>query len=106
MRTLNDQTIEKCETIKNSGYSLYPTVQDYQKYPVGHPTEIFNPEKYDKSWYGLIKCKMLPPKRLYHPVLPQRIKVDNCEKLIFTLFKACTEGTKMSANTLLTKDHL
>ena len=30
--------------------SLYPTVQYYQKYPVGHPTKIFNPEKYDKSW--------------------------------------------------------
>ena len=32
--------------------SLYPTVQYYQKYPTGHPTKIFNPEKYDKSWYG------------------------------------------------------
>ena len=71
--------------------SLYPTVQYYQKYPIGHPTKIFNPEKYDKSWYGLIKCKVVPPRRLYHPVLPQRIKVDNYEKLIFTLCKTCTE---------------
>ena len=30
--------------------SLYPTVQYYQKYPIGHLTKIFNPEKYDKSW--------------------------------------------------------
>ena len=29
--------------------SLYPTVQYYKKYPIGHPTKIFNPEKYDKS---------------------------------------------------------
>ena len=71
--------------------SLYPTVQYYQKYPVGHPTKIFNPEKYDKSWYGLIKCKVVPPRKLYHPVLPQRIKVDSYEKLVFTLCKTCAE---------------
>ena len=71
--------------------SLYPTVQYYQKYPIGHPTKILNPAKYDKSWYGLIKCKVVPRKRLYHPVLPQRIKVDSYEKLIFTLCKACAE---------------
>ena len=67
--------------------SLYPTVQYYQKYPIGHPT----PEKYDKSWYGLIKCKIVPPRKLYHPVLPQRIKVDSYEKLVFTLCKMCAE---------------
>ena len=71
--------------------SLYPTVQYYQKYPIGHPTKIFNPEKYDKSWYGLIKCKAVPPRNLYHPVLPQRIKVDSYEKLVFTLCKTCAE---------------
>ena len=71
--------------------SLYPTVQYYQKYPIGHPTKIHNPEKYDKSWYGLIKCKVVPPRKLYHPVLPQRIKVDSYEKLVFTLCKTCAE---------------
>ena len=71
--------------------SLYPTVQYYKKYPIGHPRKIFNPEKYDKTWYGFIKCKILPPKKLYHPVLPQRIKVDSYEKLIFTLCKTCAE---------------
>ena len=154
MGTLNDQTIEKRDTIKNAGYkhistyecqlaknkdfrkfaknftqeiveplnprdafyggrtdvtkllynfkdnecgryvdfcSLYPTVQYYQKYPIGHPTKIFNPKKYDKSWYGPIKCKVIPPKEIYHPVLPQRIKVDSYEMLVFTLCKACAE---------------
>ena len=74
--------------------SLYPTVQCSKKYPIGHPTKIFNPGKYDKTWYGLIKCKVLAPKRLYHPVLPQRIKVYNYEKLIFTLCKECAETEK------------
>ena len=72
--------------------SLYPTVQYYKKYSIGHPTKIFNPEKHDKSWYGLIKCKVVPPKGLYHPILPQRIKVDSYEKLVFTLCKACAES--------------
>ena len=71
--------------------SLYPTVQYYQKYPIGHPTKIFNPKTYDKSWYGLIKFKVVPPRKLYHPVLPQRIKVDSYEKLVFTLCKTCAE---------------
>ena len=71
--------------------SLYPTVQYYQKYPIGHPVKIHNPKKYCKSWYGLIKCKVVPPKGLYHAVLPQRIKVDSYEKLIFTLCKTCAE---------------
>ena len=71
--------------------SLYPTVQYYQKYPISHPTKIHNPEKYCKSWYGLIKCKVVPPRKLYHPVLPQRIKVDSYEKLVFTLCKTCAE---------------
>ena len=84
-------TILKYNFKDNECCSLYPTVQYYQKYPIGHPTKIFNPEKYDKSWYGLIKCKVVPPKGLYHPILPQRIKVDSYEKLVFTLCKACAE---------------
>ena len=71
--------------------SLYPTVQYYQKYPIGHPTKIFNPEKHDISLYGLIKCKVIAPRKLYHAILPQRIKVDNYDKLIFTLCKTCAE---------------
>ena len=77
--------------------SLYPTVQYYKKYPIGHPVKIHNPKKYSKtSWYGLIKCKVLPPRKLYHPVLPQRIKVDSYEKLIFTLCKKCAETRNQS----------
>ena len=71
--------------------SLYPTVQYYKKYPIGHPAKIHTPKKYSKAWYGLIKCKVLPPRKLYHPVLPQRIKVDSYEKLVFTLCKTCAE---------------
>ena len=64
--------------------SLYPTVQYFDNYPVGHPKKIHKPEKYDGNWYGLIKCKILAPQKLYHPVLPIRK-----EKLIFTLCTKC-----------------
>jgi hypothetical protein len=66
--------------------SLYPTVQYFNYYPVGHPEKIYKPKNYDKGGYGLIKCKVLPPKGLYHPVLP--IKKD---KLVFTLCTKCFE---------------
>ena len=75
--------------------SLYPTVQYYKKYPVCHHVKIY-PKKYRKDLYGLIKCKVLAPKRLYHPILPQCIKTDSYEKLIFTLCKRCAE--KMEQN--------
>ena len=88
--------------------SLYPTVQYYQKYPIDHPTKIFNPDKHDVSWYGLIKCKVVPPRKLHYPVLPQRIKVVHKEEdgkkkksiayenLIFTFCKACAEKTNQN----------
>ena len=71
--------------------SLYPTVQYYKKYPIGHPTKILHPPEHDKSWYGLVKAKVSAPRSLYHPVLPLRIKVDNYEKLVFPLCKVCAE---------------
>ena len=73
--------------------SLYPTVQ-YKTYPICHPIKIFKLEQYDKSWYGLIKCKSLPPKKIYHPVLPQRIKVDSYEKHVLK------QEAKINVNTM------
>ena len=64
--------------------SLYPTVKYFDYYPVGHPAKIYKPGKYNENWYGLIKCKIVASKKLYHPVLP--IKKD---KLIFTLCTKC-----------------
>ncbi|KAL9977373.1 hypothetical protein ACROYT_G014765 [Oculina patagonica] len=72
--------------------SLYPTVQFYKKYPIGHPEKIISPEKYDKKWYGFIKCKILAPRELYHPVLPQKIKCENSEKLMFPLCISCAKS--------------
>jgi hypothetical protein len=72
--------------------SLYPTVQYFDYYPVGHPNKILKPLTYDPEWYGLIKCDILPPKQLYHPVLPVKIKnKSGAEKLTFPLCQLCAK---------------
>ena len=54
--------------------SLYPYICKYGKFPVGHPTVYVGtdcpPDCLDRE--GIIKCKVLPPRKLYHPVLPYK----------------------------------
>ena len=41
--------------------SLYPSVQKFEKYPIGHPIKITDNFNTDISQYfGVIKCKILP----------------------------------------------
>ena len=68
--------------------SLYPCVNKTQQYPVGHPTVITNPENQDiRAYFGIAKIDILPPLRLYHPVLPYRHE----SKLVFPNCRACVE---------------
>ena len=68
--------------------SLYPWVNKKSTYPKGHPKIIFTPGHTDiHQYFGLIQCKILPPRELYHPVLPYRH--DN--KLLFPLCARCVE---------------
>ena len=56
------------EKIKYIDYtSLYPFVQKYGIYLEGHP-QIITENFSNKKYFGLIKCKIIPPRRLYHPV--------------------------------------
>lgn len=67
---------------------LYPCASLECKYPLGHPEFIDQPDTTDISkFYGLIKCKIVPPYGLYHPVLPYR----NESKLLFPLCKTCAQ---------------
>lgn len=72
--------------------SLYPTVNKYGRYPLGHPTIIteFNngEDRIIDTYFGLIKCAILPPRDLYHPVLPYR-HPDG--KLMFPLCIKCAD---------------
>lgn len=60
---------------------------------MGHPeiiTERFNDIE---NYFGLIKCKVLPPRGLYLPVLPYR----SHNKLMFPLCKTCVESMQQSS---------
>ena len=68
--------------------SLYPWVNKTCVYPKGHPRFISQPGHTDISLYfGLIQCKVLPPRALYHPVLPYRHE----DKLTFPLCATCVQ---------------
>ena len=66
--------------------SLYPWVCKYAEFPVGHPDLYFGLDIPDKV-FGLLKCKVLPPQDLYHPVLPYRSR----NKLLFPLCRTCAD---------------
>jgi hypothetical protein len=91
--------------------SLYPTVNkvnnfvinlnamiitmefcfQYDKLPLGHPINIRIGHQECQGFEemdGLVKCKILPPTNLYHPVLPQRIN----GRLMFALCRSCAES--------------
>lgn len=67
--------------------SLYPSVNKYGRYPVKEPKIITSNFTEITDYFGLAKVKILPPRQLYHPVLPQKIN----GKLTFALCRTCSE---------------
>lgn len=67
--------------------SLYPFVNKTCRYPVGHPEIITRNFRELDSYFGLAKVKVLPPRRLFHPVLGYR----EGGKLTFPLCRTCVE---------------
>lgn len=65
--------------------SLYPDVQKNGVFPAGKVQVITENFKHVSEYFGLIHCKMRPPRRLYMPVLPSRIN----GKLVFALCSKC-----------------
>ena len=68
--------------------SLYPYVCKYGMFPLGHAEVYWGDDIPDKV-HGLLKCKVLPPSSLYHPVLPCKIN----GKLMFPLCYTCALNT-------------
>ena len=69
--------------------SLYPWVNKTQKYPLGHPEIFYEPEDQVLSHYfGVALVTILPPRGLFHPVLPVR----EGGKLTFPLCGACVRA--------------
>ena len=68
--------------------SLYPWANKNMEYPIGHPEFIDQPKTTNiDRYFGVIKCDILPPYELYHPVLPYR----QGKKLTFPLCRTCVE---------------
>jgi len=52
-----------------------------------HPTIITENFNDPSTYFGIIKCKVQPPRKLFHPVLPYR----HGGKLLFPLCRTCAE---------------
>lgn len=73
--------------------SLYPFINCTKRYPIGHPEVILNGfgdlTTICDRYFGFIKCQILPPQKLYIPVLPGKFGID--QKLLFALCRTCAE---------------
>ena len=69
--------------------SLYPFILKYGKFPTHDPEIITSNFDDIRSYYGLVKCTILPPCNLYMPVLPTRLKNN---KLVFALCNMCADN--------------
>lgn len=76
--------------------SLYPFINATKKYPVGHPEILMSDfgdlDSVCDRFFGFIKCRILPPRKLYIPVLPGRFGKD--VKLLFPLCRTCASQRK------------
>jgi hypothetical protein len=80
------ETIEYCDVM-----SLYPYVCKYEKFRIGQPMIYAGDECRDIEAMlkkGLIKCCVMPPKKLFYPVLPYRFN----QKLPCTLLSLSHTG--------------
>ena len=71
--------------------SLYPTVNCKDFYPVGHPKIITSNFEHFSKYFGLIQCKVAPPKNLTNGVLPLHVN----GKLMFPLCRTCAENQQI-----------
>ena len=67
--------------------SEYPYVNKYKRYPVGHHEIIKKDIKDLQRYFGIVRCRILPPQDLLLPVLPFRSN----GKLTFPLCRTCVE---------------
>jgi hypothetical protein len=76
--------------------SLYPYVQKYGQFPIGHPTIITENFKSLDNYFGLVYCRILPPQNLYIPLLPYHTN----NKLMFPLCATCANTLSSDCNHL------
>lgn len=83
-KTEDDETIKYVDFV-----SLYPSMQSKRQFPIGHPTIILKDFEPIENYFGIVKASVLPPRGLFHPVLPIRCN----KKLMFPLCRTCAKKT-------------
>lgn len=78
---LHAQTDEDTDIKYFDVTSLYPFINKTGKIPLGRPQIVTKNFDLLQNYEGFIKCRILPPRHLYMPVLP--MKINN--KLLFGL---------------------
>ena len=79
---------------------LYPWANKNCTYPIGHPQIITQPDDQSiHSYFGLAQVDILPPARLFPPVLP----VCSGQKLTFPLCRSCVREEQ--AKPMLDRTH-
>ena len=68
---------------------LYPYILKYDKFPLGHPKVFVGTDcpHHCLDREGIIKWKVLPARKLYHPVFAYK----SFSKLMFPLCSACAD---------------
>jgi hypothetical protein len=94
--------------------SLYSYVNVNTKYPTCHPDIITEQSKMDytlKTYYGLVKLKVVPPRKLFIPVLPVRCNgklkfplCSQCARLESVEPCVCTDGDRAIVGTWTTEE--
>ena len=67
--------------------SLYPEINKYYRYPVGHAEIITQDFEPIEAYFGIAKVVILPPRGLYHPILPYKSQGKNK----FPLCQTCAD---------------
>ena len=80
--------------------SLYPFVMKNRQYPMGHPVRIrSNFNCGINEYFGVAKAVLLPPRDLYHPILPVRVKDEEGNtQLMFPLCNKCAVESNFVIN--------
>ncbi|GBN33084.1 hypothetical protein AVEN_7622-1 [Araneus ventricosus] len=73
--------------LRSTQTSLYPWVNKYCRYLVGRPKITADKIGDLNDHFGIIKCKILPPRGLYLPILPLRCN----GKFMLPLCRTCAE---------------
>jgi len=84
--------------------SLHRYICKYFKFRIGHPiVQVGDASKNKESFLqmeGLIKCSIVPPMKLYHPVFPYRSN----NNLFFCLCRSCVFERNISGECKLLRD--